>query len=397
MLTIEEIIIRHINGEANEAEESAFQAWLQESVKHQELFQEIATPHLLQRELQLMGQFDEVLAWKEMQQKKGYPAPIHRTHFLRRGFFRYAAAIILLIGVTIAIVVSSRRQSGKSAPNLAGKATAPDIAPGGDRAYLTLADGTTILLDSAANGKLAQQGNTQIVKLANGQLAYNLKGMGSKAVIMNTMTTPKGGQYQLTLPDGSKVWLNAASSIQFPAAFVGPARNVKISGEAYFEVAQNKKQPFMVDVDGKAKVQVLGTSFNVNSYADEENIKTTLLEGSVKMSNGNQQALLKPGQQARLSMAAGVPNQPLDIVNADIEQTLAWKNGLFNFNGLNIRGVMAQLARWYDIDVRYEGPMPSNVFRGKMYRDVKLSAILQWLQETRVNCRMEGKTIIVTQ
>lgn len=316
-----------------------------------------------------------------------------RIQILRTHWVRYAAAIILIAGAATFLWLKNQNSSQNQTSinhNLYA-----DILPGTHKAILTLADGSTIELDSATNGELAQQGNVAIVKLNNGEIAYHLKGVGEGGLInpddqmMNTMSTPNGGQYQLTLPDGSKVWLNAASSITYPAVFVGKQRNVKIKGEAYFEVAKDKEAPFIVDIDGKSTVEVLGTSFNINSYENEAYIKATLVEGSVKITKENQSAFLKPGQQARIDNAITVKS------DVDITQALAWKNGLFNFNGSDLRSVMRQLERWYDIKVQYEGSISNDVFKGEMYRNVNLSTVLRALQKMGVNYKLDGKTVVV--
>jgi transmembrane sensor len=260
------------------------------------------------------------------------------------------------------------------------------VAPGGNKAILTLGDGSTIALDSAANGSLAQQGNSAVVKLAGGQLAYRPTGAANDIVVMNTMSTPRGGQYQLTLPDGTKAWLNAASSITFPTAFVTAQRKIKIKGEVYLEVAQEAAKPFIVDIDGRSVVEVLGTSFNINSYADEAAIKTTLIEGNVRIKTNDRNILLKPGQQA-------VDMQLVN--NADIAQVLAWKNGVFNFENLNFREVARQLERWYDIEVVYEGRVPDIQFKGDMNRGVSLTGVLRIFTAFGVHTRIEGRKLIV--
>ncbi len=314
---------------------------------------------------------------------------MHRVHFLKTSWFRYASVAIILFGIGTSLW-NSNKNTDQTIVN-GNKYLKADIAPGGNKAMLTLSDGTTITLDSAANGAIAQQGNSSIVKSANGEIVYNLKGIAQGAVMMNTMSTPIGGQYQVTLPDGTKVWLNAASSVTYPAAFVGKERKVKVTGEVYFDVAKNKQKPFIVDVDGKAGIEVLGTSFNINSYKDEEDIKTTLLEGSVKVSNSNKQAILKPGEQASIGNTAGI----IVKSDADLTQILAWKNGIFDFTGADLKAVMRQLERWYDIKVHYKGSVSNEVFKGKMYRNVNLSDVLETLEQLGVKFRIEGKTLIV--
>ena len=328
----------------------------------------------------------------------------HRVHFLRRGFFRYAAAALILMGAGIIIYLLTTNKTQEQMLVSDTKHLQSDIQPGSDRAMLTLADGTTIILDSAANGKLADQGNAQIEKLANGQISYNLKGFARQAVMMNTMSTPKGGQYQLILPDGTRVWLNAASSITYPAVFAGTQRVVKVNGEAYFEVAKNKQQPFVVDVNGRLTVEVLGTSFNINSYANEAEIKTTLIEGMVKVLKTSKTAvpgtadqesatsvILKKDQQATVGDAPGISV----VINADTEKALAWKNGEFNFDGLDVRGIMRQLERWYDIEVRYQGAIDNTRFKGKIDRSLSLLEVLKMLQVLGEEFKLEGKTLTV--
>jgi len=348
--------------------------------------------------------------------------PAHRNHFLKTAWFRYAAAFILVAGAATVVSVLTHRNKEQTVVN-ANQHVQENIAPGGNKAILTLADGTTITLDSASNGQLAQQGNARVVKLSNGEIVYNVNGVLSKEVMWNTMSTPTGGQYQVTLPDGTRVWLNAASSITYPAAFVENARNVKVTGEVYFEVARNKARPFIVDVDGKSLVEALGTSFNINSYADESHIRTTLFEGAVKVmtASGNlngqpnskadstvagpsdrqtsgtagtgfsASVLLKPGQQATMGNSAGI----IVKSNIDLAQALAWKNGIFDFTGADLKAVMRQLERWYDIKVQYDGAISDEVFKGKMYRNVNLSDLLETLEQLGVKFKLEGRKLIV--
>ncbi|MHA4810902.1 FecR family protein [Flavitalea flava] len=281
-----------------------------------------------------------------------------------------------------------------------------DIEPGGNKAVLTLSDGSKVTLTGAANGTLAEQGNTHVVKLANGQLAYQAAGGANNAgapgapgkspasILYNTMTTPKGGQYKLTLPDGTQVWLNASSSITYPTGFSGKERKVEMLGEAYFEVAPNAKMPFKVMTDGM-EVDVFGTHFNVNAYRDETVKKTTLLEGAVKVLKGTDATLLKPGQQALCGGSGSNPGISL-VEDADIEESVAWKNGLFSFNGADLPLIMRQLARWYDLEVKYEGPMPKRRFTGKVFRNLKLSETLKILELNQIHFRLEGNRLTVT-
>lgn len=344
---------------------------------------------------------------------------VRRIHFLRTGWFKYAAAIVIVFGLGTGVYFLTSTKNTEQTLANGDKRLQTDVAPGGNKAMLTLSDGTVITLDDAANGTIVQQGNAQVVKSASGQIVYNVKGVPAKEVVWNTMSTPIGGQYQITLPDGTKVWLNAASSITFPTTFVEEVRQVKVAGEVYFEVAKNKDRSFKVDVDGKSLVEVLGTSFNINSYADEGNITTTLLEGSLKViatgtirNHSNSEAgsavtrssdrqrsgagvpasvILQPGQQASIGDTKGIVVKS----DADLTQTLAWKDGLFAFNNADLPSVMRQLERWYNIQVKYEGNVPNIALMGEMYRNANLSSVLEFLKKSGLRFRMEGKTLVV--
>ena len=301
--------------------------------------------------------------------------PAEGIRFLKTAWFRYAA-VLLLVAAAAAFLYNYNSKPQKEVAQQ--QSPVPDVQPGGNRALLTLADGSTIVLDNAANGNLADQGNTKILKLDGGSLAYQ-PGKANGKVMHNTISTPKGGQYQIILPDGSKVWLNASSSIRFPTAFTS-GRPVTITGEAYLEVAPDKTRPFIVKAAG-TEVQVLGTAFNINAYPDEASVKTTLVEGSVKIA-GN---ILKPGQAFKNG----------ELVSTNVEQDVAWKNGLFDFQDKDLREVMRQLARWYNIEVIYENGIPEVEFGGQMGRDLKLSTVLTFLKKTNIHFKLEGNTLTV--
>lgn len=271
-----------------------------------------------------------------------------------------------------------------------------DIAPGGNKAILMLADGARIVLDAAKNGELSQQGNIIVKKEKDGLLTYSVKpGIAEKQqkeTALNSIATPRGGQYQVILPDGSKVWLNAASTLKFPTIFTGNERNVGLIGEAYFEITKDPSKPFHVTSAGQT-VEVLGTHFDINAYDDEPVIKTTLLEGSVKLNSGSKNVILKPGQQATLAPSGLTPIRVMS--NIDVSSVMAWKNQLFEFNHDNIQTIMRQISRWYDVDITYEGNIPEDLFEGKISRNVDVSQILKILELSGVNFRIEGKKIIV--
>lgn len=289
-----------------------------------------------------------------------------------------------------------RTNSGLPARVPVSVAAVNDRPPGGNRAILTLAGGQRVVLDSAANGLLAQQGSTQVQKTANSRLVYEA-GAPTEAGIResyNTLSTPRGGQYQLTLPDGTQVWLNAASSITYPTAFAGKERSVTVAGEAYFEVAANDRQPFLVKSGGMTIV-VLGTSFNINSYPDEPDIRTTLITGKVRVGDGPVDKVLEPGQQLRIDSGANGIRSRL-IPAADIEQALAWKNGQIKLTGAGIREIMRQVSRWYDVDIQYEGNLDRAVFSGVVSRRQNVSKLLAVLEATgSVDFTINNKIIIV--
>ena len=308
----------------------------------------------------------------------------------RRKNIRYVAAAIIICMLSVSLYFLFKPQPARQISKTENiKSPANDVAPGGNKAILTLANGTSIILDSAANGTLTTQGNSKILKL-NGMLSYNTLKNKSSEVLYNTISTPRGGQYELMLSDGSKVWLNAASSLRFPAAFVGKERKVELLGEAYFEVAKNAAMPFKVKVHGM-EVEVLGTHFNINSYDNESMIRTTLLEGSVKINKNNSSSLLKPGEQAQMNKAGEIKI----INNVDVEEAIAWKEGKFQFDKADIHDIMRQLARWYDVDVEYKGTVSSH-FGGTISRDVNLSQVLNMLHLTgEVNFQIQDKKVVV--
>lgn len=265
-----------------------------------------------------------------------------------------------------------------------------DIPAGKQGAVLTLDDGSQLVLDSITGGIVASQGGTNIT-LQNGLLEYDPNKTTTQQILYNTMSTPKARQFQLLLPDGSRAWLNAASSIRFPTRFTGNTREVSITGEVYFEIVKNDKAPFRVQIAGKALVDVLGTSFNVNAYEPDEQISTTLLEGSVKMSNNDQQAaVLKPGQQAVLG-----DRQIKLLNNVNTDQVMAWKNGVFNFDGITLESFMKEVGRWYDVDVVISKDAPNIEFQGEMSRDISLKDLMSSLEKFGVHYRVEGKKIII--
>jgi transmembrane sensor len=332
---------------------------------------------------------DEMAAWnihEHLTQTIPLKHTIHRSRFPT--WLRIAAAVIIVIlaGVTYQ---SSNIKIEKQA-NARPHAGSAQIVPGTDKAILTMADGSMVTLDSAGNGQLAQAGTTTISK-RGATVIYDMHSASTASVnAFNTLSTPRGGQYRLVLSDGSQVWLNAASSIRFPVSFTGNTRDVELTGEAYFEVAKNKEKPFRVMASGM-QVNVLGTHFNVNAYPEEASIKTSLLEGSVKVTYGASSNLLKPGEQASL-MAA---KNNITVRSADMDAVMAWKNGLFEFSGADINTIMRQIARWYDVEVVTSDKISSREFEGKISRDAQLADVLRILELSDIKFSVEGKKIII--
>lgn len=265
------------------------------------------------------------------------------------------------------------------------------IKPGGNKAVLTLADGSHIELDSSREGKLTTQGGALVVNNRSSILAYGANKNGTGELVYNTLSTPRGGQYCLVLSDGTRVWLNANSSIRFPATFNGDRRSVSITGEAYFEVAKNKTKPFLVTAK-EATISVLGTHFNIMAYEDENMMTTTLLEGAVKVSKGDRFKILRPGVQAQIFHDETIKTQIVDV-----DEEMAWKNGWFNFNSWDIQRIMRQISRWYDIDVVYEGKVPTGHYSGIVSRENNISQVLQIMKAGGVDFKIEDRKIIVSE
>lgn len=313
-----------------------------------------------------------------------------RRYFRLAPWMRVAALFLLLAGAGALVkFLTFEKEMVANVPD----AVKEQIHPGTNRAYLHLANGQLIYLDSSGNGELAQQGTASIIKKDDQLLYNNTSGSAESLPEMNTLQTPRGGQFRLVLPDGSRVWLNAASSISFPTAFHSKQRRVKITGEVYFEIERDVTRPFIVSLKPDTEVEVLGTSFNVQSYPDEHQIKTTLLEGSIKLLHNKGDVKLKPGQQGEIQAGTNTGIRIND--NADLEDVMAWKNGYFSFKMADLSVIMRQLSRWYDVDVVYRGTVPKRSFGGEISRSASLSEVLSILEESKINFTIENKTIIV--
>jgi ferric-dicitrate binding protein FerR (iron transport regulator) len=413
---LKELAYKYFNGNATEAEQQLLHDWY-DTVNEGEL--EIVLSEFPQDIVSLRD-----ASWKEMRGMMAGSRPVAERNAqtaaagqsaeavvaelpgssLRFTSWRrmaIAACFVLLLGLAARWYWQRPMPSQAAAPAVAGvSGEKTDAAPGGNRAILTLDNGQTIVLDSAKKGALAVQGNMQVLKLDDGKIVYRKNGSGApdgSGISYNLMSTPRGGQYQLTLPDGTRVWLNAASSIRYPTAFAGRDRRVEVHGEAYFQVAANPRQPFVVDVNKKQTIEVLGTEFNVNAYEDEAFVRTTLIRGGVRVTGGAGSAkgktsrVLLPGQQVQLDEQGSM----LLIDHPNIDATLAWRNGIFSFDHSDIRSVMRELARWYDMDVEYRGTPTSDTFGGDIRRNLSLSKVFRILEKSQVHFTIEHGKIIV--
>lgn len=360
-------------------------AWLASSPNNKLLFEEIDNEELFVRDVELMHPEN----WQQIEQRmrsvisrsRHSASPIgikgRRTFMHRWG--SVAAAVLVLAGIAGAFLVVP---SSKVDKEINGSVVI-DLPPGRNGAVLTLADGTEVVLDSFQNGDVATQMGAHIV-LNDGRLSYNTTGDALGESGYNTMRTPKGRCFHIVLHDGTQVWLNAASSIRYPTMFNGTERRVEVSGEVFMEVAKNSTQPFIVTVDDGQQIEVLGTSFNINAYKDESGVITTLIDGAINVRKNNKQALLKPMQQLTVREENGSTNFLVET-SKDINKTLAWRSGLFNFEGASLQDVMKEIGRWYDLQIVFETGAPKLEFGGELDRNVPLSVVLKALEKNGVN------------
>jgi len=301
-----------------------------------------------------------------------------------------AAAAILIVG-TAGLLFLKNNQQATSLKNNKPAIAAHDVTPGSNKAILTLANGKVILLNNAANGIISKQSDLTVKKQKDGVVEYLAAAENEdKGPVINSISTPRGGQYQLVLADGTKIWLNAASSLKFPSSFTGSTRTVELTGEAYFEVAKNKKMPFIVKFND-ANIEVLGTHFDIKAYDDEE-AKATLAEGSIKISKNNQQKILVPGQQVVVSQKSN----DLEISTANMDEALAWKNGYFIFHDASIETIMKTAARWYDVEVAYGPDVKSKKFGGRVSKYKNISELLKNMELTGIiHFKVEGRRVTV--
>jgi ferric-dicitrate binding protein FerR (iron transport regulator) len=382
----QDLLKRYLDGQCSVREGEELFAWLASNEARRPLLEALEREfqaHAGEPAAEVAGEISERIRGRLMKEVGKRPIPMRRT-------WMAAAAAILALGVGAYTWKTHTRSAPASAPR-AQQLPAQDVAPGGNKALLTLGDGRTIALDSVAEGQLVRQGGAGLVKVGEGQLAYKAEG-AQGAVLYNTISTPRGGQYQVVLADGTRVWLNASSTLKFPTAFSGNERRVTLQGEGYFEVAPASYKPFRVTV-GTMTVDVLGTHFDIMAYTDEKAVATTLLEGSVRVTEGSASGLVRPGQAALLDPEA----HDIKVNAADTEAAVAWKNGYFRFDGVDLPVVMRQLSRWYDVDVDYQGKQGKTYeFVGTVARSANLSSVLKVLEINGVQVKIQGKKLIVT-
>lgn len=371
------ILQKIVNGEILLPEEQTYiNEWQQSSPERELLIDELGdTDHIISA-LSQLHEFGENAESRYNQfLSRIKPAmPVRPVHFLQSAWIRWAAVLLISFGAVYYVYFHSSRNKKTEMASDQSSHVFEDALPGADRAILTLSDGQKVKLDSATGNTIAE-GELSIGN-NNGELQY----AASQTMVFNTVTTPKGGQYKLSLADGTKVWLNAASSITFPTSFNTSSRQIEVSGEAYLEIAKDKAKPFIIR-SGNNLVEVLGTSLNINDYKDEPAFKTTLIEGAIKVNN----MTIKPGEAFENGRK----------IRADIAKDIAWKNGFFNFDNTSLAGMLRQLSRWYDIEIVYEGKIPELTLEGRVPRDLKLSEVLQLLNNLEVEYEKKGKILFI--
>ncbi|WP_256009377.1 FecR family protein [Desertivirga xinjiangensis] len=393
-----ELILKFMRNELSKAEEQELFSWLEEDQENKEFFDKLMKEPGLQEELAFFQSTRRDEAWDEITKELepvGYWAEQDRSNHSSnyRSLLRYAAAASVLLILSFGAFFLLKKE--KQQEVIAVKKQ--EIKPGGNRAMLTLADGRQISLDDAANGELAKLENISIVKTAGGQIVYQIKDNNSNntdpsgPIAYNTISTPRGGQYKVILPDGSSVLLNAVSSLKYPTSFsASKQRKVELTGEAYFEVAKDKARPFIVSCNNQT-VQVLGTHFNINGYSEEGVTKTTLLEGAVRVKSSGGSVDIRPGEQSLLAS-----NETLSVSAVDTEEAVAWVNGNFMFNSQDLGSIMRSVSRWYDTDVQYIDNIASRKFTGSISRYENVTEVLNMLELTGlVHFKVDGRRILV--
>ena len=380
------LIAGFIRKTLTEAEHDELDAWVESSDDNMLLFEELTDEKNIEANLAWM---DKTSTEKNLQltKKKIEFTPEHKNLITKKWFYNIAASVILLVAAFGIYKIINNKQSKETS---IAKIDQTGIQPGSNKATLTLSNGSVIDLVSTPNGLIKGDNRTIINKSKDGEILYNDSGSSNSEANYNTLTTPKGGQYKVQLPDGSQVWLNAASSLKYPTSFSGTERNVELNGEGYFEIAKDKTKPFKVKLGDGSEVKVLGTHFNIMAYENEKSRDVTLLEGSVQITKGNNEQSLIPGQQGRI-----ISSKIILINSADTGQVTGWKNGQFIFHDADIQSIMRQVARWYDVDIKYETTNTQH-FNATISRKEPVLKLLHILEETgQIHFKTENKIIYV--
>lgn len=382
------LILKHLRQELTPDDERALKSWQEASDSNREFLASFSDQDLL---IEQVKEYYGSRQAAEQRSGSKMPPVINMPPRRKRLYWYMAAAAVLLL-----LSIGGYRWLTYDNPIQVVQAS---ISPGKDGAILTLSDGTQIILDSAANGKLAEQGKTTIIH-KDGQISYQGSNQEPGKILYNTMTTPRGRQYKLKLSDGTAIWLNAASAVTYPTLFAGNKREISVTGEVYLEVAPDKTKPFIVHYSSPngegpgGAIEVLGTKFAVNAYSDEAYVKTTLLEGSIglmaQVNDKDTHTILKPGQQIKVS------HENLTLIqHANIEEATAFMNGFFYFDHADIKTVMRQLEKWYDIQVSYTAPVSKRTFDGELERNLPLQVVLSILEKNGVQFSVKGNQVQV--
>lgn len=378
-----QILQRYTTGNATKEEQNFLEKYYDLFETNDDLISAENEQGYIELKDQLKSNIDQMIASQQLS--------VPKVTIMKSIWPKYiAAAAIVLVLSLIGYFLRSNQLLNNQQAN-----TKVEIAPGGNKALLTLANGSKVVLDDRSKGEIPNQSGIKITKTADGQVVYtvldDLNKTDESESVLNTISTPNGGQYTVVLTDGTKVMLNAASSLTFPSTFKGEERKVSLSGEAYFEVSKNKTKPFKVS-SGRQVVEVLGTHFNVNAYNDEAVIKTTLTEGAVKVSAGNKALIIAPGQQTVVNKQA---NGTMTRIEVNTDKEIAWKNGVFSFDHADLVTVMKQISRWYNVNVVYTGDFPDEEFFGEISRNSNLTEVFKILELNNIQCKVDGKTIKV--
>ena len=387
--TILPLLYKQLQGALTDEESHMLAAWLSANPRNQAFLDDLNNDQSLQEQLWLHQPANwamvEAAITSKLQNRISAAQPAGRMVKMKRWYWM-AASVLLLLGIGSWLWFRSGANNNQDS---IASTTPAIIEPGKNGAILTLANGKQVVLDSLGNGLVAEQEGAEAI-LKDGRLVYNeAKDAAAAVTAYNTMSTPKGRQFQITLPDGTRVWLNAESSIRYPTQFNDRERVVNVTGEIYFEVAKDATKPFFVSIDKSTRVAVLGTGFNVNAYANEPSVNMTLVEGKISVVVNDNQVMLTPGKQAQ------VLSDNVNVISVDTDKIIAWKSGLFNLNNLSFAAIMRQIERWYDIHVVYENGVPNVPMMGEISRDVPLQGLLKNLERMGMKYRLEGRKLIV--